>query len=90
MASISTYTYDKPITVRRGSAQAGPWQAVKIELAEHSLSLSCEEAAQLAVDLLNAVEATPVDAQVVAASTFTGMVDVDGEQMAAYSLEFAL
>ncbi|HUX26639.1 MAG TPA: hypothetical protein VMV87_18720 [Burkholderiales bacterium] len=57
MASISTYTYDKPITVRRGSHQAEPWQAVKIELAEHSLSLSREEAAQLAVDLLNAAEA---------------------------------
>ena len=33
MASISTYTYDKPITVRRSSHQAEPWQAVKMQLA---------------------------------------------------------
>jgi len=66
MASISNYTYNQPIKVRQGSAQAEPWQAVKIELAEHSLSLSREEAAQLAVDLLNTIEAEPADVQVAA------------------------
>lgn len=66
MASISTYTYDKPITVRRSSFQCEAWQAVKVELAAHTIRLSREEAAQLAVDLLNAAEATPVDVEVVA------------------------
>jgi len=61
MASISTYTYDKPITVRRSSAQAGSWQAVKVCVGDHTLFLSREETAQLAADLLNAVDAEPVE-----------------------------
>ena len=63
MASISTYTYDKPIKVYKGSAQAEPWQAVNLSLGNYAISLSREEAAQLAVDLLNAVEAKPVEVQ---------------------------
>ena len=66
MASISTYTYDKPITVRRSSEGAESWQAVKVRIADHEVSLSREEAAQLAVDLLNTIEAEPADVQVAA------------------------
>jgi len=64
MASITSHIYDRPATVRLCYSQEAPhaWQAVKVELLDFTLSLSREEAAQLAVDLLNAVEATPVDA----------------------------
>ena len=63
MASISYYTYDKPIKVQQGSAKAEPWQAVQLSLDNYAITLSREEAAQLAVDLLNAVEAKPVEVQ---------------------------
>ena len=66
MASVSTSTYDKPIKVCKGSAQAEPWQAVQLSLGNYAIRLSCEEAAQLAVDLLNAAEAKPVDVEVAA------------------------
>lgn len=64
MASIFTSAFDKPITVRRASVNAESWQAIRIESGDASISLSCEEATQLAADLLNAAEAMPVDAGV--------------------------
>lgn len=64
MASIFTHTFDQTIEVRRASIEAHEWQAIQIKLASGgSISLSREEAAQLAADLLNAVEAAPVEAQ---------------------------
>ncbi|HXS04846.1 MAG TPA: hypothetical protein VN731_10245 [Rhodanobacter sp.] len=63
MASIFTSTFDKPIRVRRGSADAQPWQAIRIESGDAAISLSREESVQLEADLhaIN-TEATPVDA----------------------------
>ena len=64
MASIciSTFdTFDKPIRVCCGSAYAESWQAIRVEIGDGSISLSREEAAQLAADLLNAAEAVPAD-----------------------------
>ena len=63
MASIFTHTFDQTCKVRRAGIDAQSWQAIQISLTSGgSISLSREEAAALAVDLLNAVEATPVDA----------------------------
>ena len=59
--STFTSTFDMPIRVRRASASAESWQAIRIEIGDSSVSMSREEAARLAADLLNAAEATPVD-----------------------------
>jgi hypothetical protein len=61
MASIFLSEFDQPIRVRRSSETAQPWQAIKIYVGGGDISLSREEAAQLAVDLLNAAEAVPVE-----------------------------
>jgi len=66
MASIFTSTFDTPIRVRRGSVHAESWQAIRIESGDAAISLSREEAAQLAAELLSAAEAAQVDAGVAA------------------------
>ena len=67
MASIFTSTFNIHIRVRRGSVDAQPWQAIRIESGDASISLSREESVQLEADLhaIN-TEATPVDAGVAA------------------------
>ncbi|MBW4049797.1 MAG: hypothetical protein HIU89_18320 [Proteobacteria bacterium] len=83
MAHAHVSKYATAVTVEDNKGEI--WIAV----GDFLFRMEKEEAAQLAADLLNAAGVTPVDAEV-APSTFTGMVDVDGEPMAAYSLEFAL
>ena len=63
MASPSIYSYDQPITVRRTSESAEAWQAIRVRIGDFSVSLSREEAAQLAADLLNVADAEPADAE---------------------------
>jgi len=62
MASISIYSAQDglPVIVARYSG------GIRIKVGAQWLTVSREEAAQLAVDLLNAVEATPVDVGVAA------------------------
>lgn len=57
MASITTHIYDQPAKVRLCYSQeaSDAWQAVKVELLDFTLSLSREEAAQLAADILDCI-----------------------------------
>ena len=64
MASIFLSEFDKPIRVARSSESAQPWQAIKIYVGGGDISMSREEAAQLAADLLNIAGVTPVEAEV--------------------------
>jgi hypothetical protein len=62
MARFSTWVTKSSIEAVVVAIEKG----VRIEVEGYWLTLSREEAAQLAVDLLNAVEATPIDAEVIA------------------------
>ncbi len=55
-AHVSTYAQQLKVAVKMGDE-------IHIDCGPFSIRMEREEAAQLAVDLLNAVEAAPVDAQ---------------------------
>lgn len=63
MARISIYTQQVGLT---SEVSLNAEDLIRIATGEQWLTLSREEAAQLATDLLNAAEATPVDAGVAA------------------------
>lgn len=56
MASISITEFHKSCTVRNGSAEAAPWQAIQVDVGGATICFTREEAAQLAADLLDAID----------------------------------
>ena len=68
MASNFTHAFDQPMRVILDSDGAQPWQAMRIEIGrDASISLSYEEAAKLAADLLRELAVVEARARGVAA-----------------------
>lgn len=62
MASISLTEFHKSFAVRKGSAEAAPWQAIQVDVGGSTICFTRGEAAQLAADLLDAIDSQKVAA----------------------------
>ncbi|MGN2244905.1 hypothetical protein ACFWZU_15530 [Frateuria sp. GZRR33] len=63
MASISFTSFHKPARVEAATTEGyADWQAIRIETSNCTIYLSREEAAQLAADLLDAIDSQKVAA----------------------------
>ena len=60
MASISITEFHRACAVRKGSTEAAPWQAVQVDVGGATICFTRDEAAQLAADLLDAIDSQKV------------------------------